>query len=164
MRQALNRTGGNRAQAARLLGMNRDQMRYRIKSKRWRIEDRIAGETINKRAGDARVMRFEHADLTKPLPKTHQQMDIVVCTNVVPYIALYMHGKGARDDAGTNAAANNLRGALRKGGALIVDGWSTGYIIGEVQPTFLSDMWKSGRSVWVSDHTGTMDPLTNKQR
>ncbi|MCB9916759.1 MAG: helix-turn-helix domain-containing protein [Planctomycetes bacterium] len=31
VRQALNRTGGNRAQAARLLGMNRDQMRYRIK-------------------------------------------------------------------------------------------------------------------------------------
>ena len=29
--QALRRTRGNRARAARLLGMNRDQMRYRIK-------------------------------------------------------------------------------------------------------------------------------------
>ena len=31
VRQALHRTRGNRARAARLLGMNRDQMRYRIK-------------------------------------------------------------------------------------------------------------------------------------
>ena len=28
--QALTRTGGNRTQAAKLLGMNRDQIRYRI--------------------------------------------------------------------------------------------------------------------------------------
>ena len=30
VRQALERTGGNRSRAARLLGMNRDQIRYRI--------------------------------------------------------------------------------------------------------------------------------------
>jgi DNA-binding NtrC family response regulator len=41
LRQALVRTGGNRTRAARLLGMNRDRIRYRIQ--KYQLEDSVPG-------------------------------------------------------------------------------------------------------------------------
>jgi DNA-binding NtrC family response regulator len=41
LRQALLRTGGNRTRAAKLLGMNRDRIRYRIQ--KYQLEDAVPG-------------------------------------------------------------------------------------------------------------------------
>jgi hypothetical protein len=118
---------------------------YRIKSGGWRIEDQVNGGVIPGKAGDRRRIRFLRQDITRQSPGAKHSMDLVVCTNVLAYLHLY----GGQDNK-MGAGLRQIAGSLRRGGALMIDGWNSEFLIRDKHPSFLRAMERSQRQVWVA--------------
>ncbi|MCC6747170.1 MAG: methyltransferase domain-containing protein [Deltaproteobacteria bacterium] len=127
---------------------------YRLKDRRWRIEDTINGITTNPSAKPGRRIRFVRADLTAPTaPLAAGSADLVLCTNVLPYLALYGEKRRAdRDTRGLQSAMAQIQQVLKPTGALAVDSWSSPYLIEEALPGLLGQMEQRGQSIWVATH------------
>lgn len=129
---------------------------YRLRDRRWRIEDRVNGGVINAGARK-RSIRFQLSDITKEAPG--RNMDLVVCTNVLTYLHTY----GGSNEQLPQALSQISR-SLKRGGALLVDGATTHQVLKGDQSAFLGRMARGNREVWVSTFEGSIDPIDQVSR
>jgi SAM-dependent methyltransferase len=111
------------------------RMIYQLHAKHWRIDDGPNKRVLN-RAAKNRTLRFRLGDLTEGAPRG--KWDLVVCSNVLPYLADYQrivgreNGSQRIDRAAAEAAAardarkatRHLTRNLKPGGKLLVDIYS----------------------------------------